>query len=180
MRGRFGLLSRRRTSGLALALTLALLNTTGWTAASLASEDFGRWERSTGSCRVGRLRPAGPGERALSCRTLRLDQQLPGLLSVRFVVPIEGSRFASHQLVFAGVLLRSSAAMRCAQGRCEPRWPMRLQVSAVATAGFDGRGVATGLPQAQLARGNCRLDERSASCEARSRDGETWQGDASW
>ena len=68
--------------------------------------------------------------------------------------------------MFAGVLAPGSEPMRCSDGRCTPRWPLKLEVTALASSGVDGAGVPTTLPQAQLAQGSCLLEEGEASCLA--------------
>ena len=68
--------------------------------------------------------------------------------------------------------------MRCGDGRCRPRWPLRLQVSAVAQSGYDPRGLALGLPASHLARGECLLERRRMRCSASSSGGLSWSASA--
>lgn len=160
--------------------------------------DFGRWEATVTRCRLG-ITPAGSkpkpvrqpaaapsgaallrpgGEEPEDCRTVRLDQQAAGLLTLRFIASGAGSRFASRQLTFAGVLEPGSVPMRCDEGRCEPQGILRVRISAVAQSGFDARGLALGLPQASLARGSCLVEGKSLRCQAEGGLGERWRAEA--
>jgi hypothetical protein len=145
----------------------------------LSGDDFGRWERPLRRCSV--ITPSGttgPVPPPASCRLLRLDQQMEGLLSVRFLQPGGDNAFLDRQLVFAGVLAEGSAPMACQRSRCEPRWPVRLRVSAVGQAGFGDGEAALGLTRAELASGQCLLDARSFRCEATGPEGRQWRVDA--
>ena len=139
-------------------------------------EDFGRWERKTQQCEIQLQEQRDTEVQRLSCRGVRLDQQLAGLLSIRFL-PAARDRSAPEQvLLFAGVLLRGSEPMRCRNGRCEPRWPVRVQLSALATS--NPRNL--GLPDARLVQGSCSLEQARALCHARDRDGRRWQATVRW
>ena len=145
----------------------------------LPGEDFGRWEGGLRRCRiVGSSSQASP-QQPISCRLLRLDQQMDGLLTVRFLQPGGSGAFVDRQLVFAGVLAEGSRGMQCQASRCEPRWPLRLRVSAVGQAGFGEATTSLGLTRAQLASGHCHLDGRAFRCEAVGPDGQRWQAEAS-
>jgi hypothetical protein len=112
----------------------------------------------------------------LSCRGVRLDQQLAGLLSIRFL-PAARDRSAPEQvLLFAGVLLRGSEPMRCRNGRCEPSWPIRVQLSALATS----HARSLGLPDARVVQGSCSLEVARVLCQARDREGRRWQATVRW
>lgn len=141
-------------------------------------EAFGRWQRHLSQCRISSSGPAAADPAAIpgsgGCGRLRLDQQLPGLLSLRFIASWGADALSSRELVFAGVLERGSASLRCQEGQCQPMGRLELQVTAVAMAGFDGRGLAGGVPRAILARGHCTLDSRRVRCEAAASDGEHW------
>lgn len=140
-------------------------------------EDFGRWEQSASRCRIVMPDLAAPSPaREGTCRGLRLDQQMAGLLGVRFLASTSRDGAPPGQLVFAGVLRRTSQPMACRDGRCTPRWPMVLQVSAVASNAFS----ALGLPTAQVALGECRLELHRATCQARDREGRQWQAQMQW
>ena len=144
----------------------------------LRGEDFGRWQGGLRRCRiVSTSRQASP-QQPSSCRVLRLDQQMEGLLTVRFLQPAGSGAFLDRQLVFAGVLAEGSRGMQCQASRCEPRWPLRLRVSAVGQAGFGEATASLGLTRAQLASGHCQLDGRAFRCEAVGSEGERWQAEA--
>ena len=65
-----------------------------------AIDAFGRWEQTLRHCRIERTPTGRPGAQAappaaageLRCQRLRLDQQLEGLLVVRWVSTAAGSR----------------------------------------------------------------------------------------
>jgi len=181
LRRRFGLLKLRpgRAALAALGLVLALdVLRTPLGARGRPGEDFGRWETALRRCRVITPSGTGPVPPPASCRLVRLDQQMEGLLSVRFLQPGGDNSFVDRQLVFAGVLAEGSAAMVCQRSRCEPSWPVRLRVSAVGQAGFGDGEAALGLTRAELASGQCLLDERSFRCEATGPEGRQWRVDA--
>ena len=143
-------------------------------------DGFGRWERNLNHCRITGVsgQPGAPlrkgAAKGVDCVRLRLDQQLPGLLSMRFVALSGRGGYGSSALMFAGVLERDSAPMHCLEGHCEPSGPLQLQVTAVAMAGFDARGLAGGVPRAILAKGQCSLNRREVRCRATAADGEHW------
>lgn len=151
-----------------------------------AGENVGRWQQGLRSCRIviaaAPMAADGAAASAASsshgCSTLRLDQLLEGLLTVRLVSSTTGGSRPSQQLVFAGVLSEGSRPMRCSEGRCRPRWPLRLLVSAVAQNGFDPRGLALGLPASHLARGECLLERRRLRCSASDSGGLAWSASA--
>jgi hypothetical protein len=164
-------------AGLALLAPLALaLPARG----SAGLEDFGRWATQLQQCRVAQSSAANQPGTAWPCQLLRLDQQMQGLLTVRFVALATASQPASRELVVAGMLETGSRPMRCRQGRCDPRWPMQLRVSAVAPGGVDSRGLAVGVPQARVARGQCLLEKRRARCQAGEPGGQRWEASARW
>ncbi|MEA5441398.1 hypothetical protein [Cyanobium gracile] len=162
---------------------LLLLALTGpWTALEaqdLSGEDFGRWEGGLRRCRIVSTSSQDSPQQPISCRVLRLDQQMEGLLTVRFLQPGGSGAFVDRQLVFAGVLAEGTRGMQCQASRCEPRWPLRLQVSAVGQAGFGEATPALGLTRAQLASGHCQLDGRTFRCEAVGQEGQRWQAEGS-
>jgi hypothetical protein len=166
-------------AGLTLLLALALdIRWAPLGAEEQPGDDFGRWERSLRRCSVITPSATGPAPPPASCRLLRLDQQMQGLLSVRFLQPGGQGSFLDRQLVFAGVLAEGSAAMACHRSRCEPRWPVRLRVSAVGQAGFGDGTAALGPTRAELASGRCLLDERAFRCEATGPEGRQWRVEA--
>jgi len=148
-------------------------------AQELPGEDFGRWESSLRRCRIVSTSSQSRQQPPASCRLLRLDQLMEGLLSVRFLQPGGNGSFLDRQLVFAGVLAEGSTGLQCQRSRCEPSWPLRLQVSAVGQAGFGDATAALGLTRAQLATGHCLLDGRSFRCEAIGQEGQQWRAEAS-
>ncbi len=185
---------------LALApLRAAPLSADTIAADTIAAEPYGRWERDLRRCRLerrgggdGGRSGAGPASRVLrqGCRGVRVDQQGEGLLSVRFLAGGSAAEGAvASQLSFAGVMESGSRPMRCQQLRCQPDWPIRLRVSAVAVSAVAVSAVAVSplhdsavresrgappLRQGQLARGQCQLSARVLRCRARSSDGEEW------
>lgn len=167
-----------------LQLVPAALRAQGAAEAGAPLEDFGRWQHSLSHCRIGASSAGRSGTTAdtsrgrRDCGRLRVDQQLPGLLSLRFISSWGPTTPGSRELVFAGVLERRSAPMHCLEGRCQPGGPLELQVTAVAVAGFDGQGLPGGVPRAILARGHCSLASHSVRCEASATDGERWSVEA--
>ena len=110
---------------------------------------------------------------------MRLEQNLEGLLSVRFLADGADSGLGAEQLLFAGVLEPGQRPMLCSpDGRCTPQWPTRVKVASVALARFDGRGLATAVPQTLLARGHCELMRRQVRCQAESDAGGLWSAEA--
>ncbi|KEF41953.1 MAG: hypothetical protein ER33_08830 [Cyanobium sp. CACIAM 14] len=165
-------------TGLALVVMAGLLECS-LRARELPGEDFGRWQRALQHCRILST-PSGTGPpRQESCSVLRLDQQLEGLLTVRFLLPGGERPSLDRQLVFAGVLEEDSPGMRCRMSRCVPRWPLRLRVSAVGQTGYGATAAAMELTRAQLATGSCRLEAREVVCEAVGPAGERWRAEAS-
>lgn len=139
-------------------------------------DDFGRWERSAQQCEIQiEEQPESPPER-LPCSGVRLDQQLAGLLSIRFLPAGQERSVPSHQLLFAGVLRPGSQPMRCRDSRCEPSWPVRVQLSALATTNVR----TLGLPQARVVQGSCSLESARVICTARDREGGRWQATVRW
>lgn len=169
MRGRLGvLMGIRRGQLVPLIGTLLLAGLAAVAPANrpqpVSAEGFGRWETALRHCRM-----SSQGQSERPCRRLRLEQNLEGLLSIRFVGQGQGGLLASEELTFAGVLAEGYRPMACRpDGRClEPRQPVQLLVGSVARASFNSRGLINALPQARLARGQCRLALREIRCEAR-------------
>lgn len=141
--------------------------------AGVRAEGFGRWVSSTRQCDLQINR------REQNCQAVRLDQNLAGLLTVRFLVEADGARGAAEELLFVGQLKEGQPAMRCsADGRCDPQWPTRLMVSTVADSRYDARGLIVGLPQTHLVRGSCMLERQRVRCDASSRTGDSWIAEA--
>ncbi len=148
-------------------------------------EAVGRWELALRHCRL-ELRPpatrpgtsADAAPRPLSCRALRLDQQLPGLLSLRLLGADAGAGGAAGQLVLAGVLEPGSQPLRCRQLRCRPRGAVRMLVSAVARSGLPLDPGTAAVLRSQLAQGRCVLEGRRLQCLVRGADGEEWRVEA--
>lgn len=152
-------------------------------ASMIAAEPYGRWERNLRRCRLER-RGGSDGERSgaepsasqlrQGCRTVRLDQQEQGVLSVRFLAGGSAPGAVANQLSFAGVMESGSRPMQCQQLRCRPDWPIQLRVSAVATSAWLASQGASPLQQGHLAQGRCQLSARMLRCHARSNNGEEW------
>ena len=133
------------------------------------SESIGRWEQTLNSCQILH-QPADLSSKQPSqgCLKLRLEQNIEGLLSARFVA-------AAEVVVFAGALAKGQLPMRCNQdGACKPQWPTQLEVSTVASGKLDPSGLPAGLPLARLARGNCVIQRNRIDCHALAADGERW------
>lgn len=141
---------------------------------------FGRWESKLSSCKLQQGQVGSPLQaQRQGCGRLRLEQNLEGLLSVRLITPSGSQRFGSQNLVFGGELAQGQQPMRCGtDGQCQPRWPIRLEVSTVASSLLTEQGLAPTIPLAQLAKGSCLLERRSLECEARDRDGRFWEAKA--
>jgi len=144
-------------------------------------EDFGRWQSRPSHCRLRQTSSsAGARPATRDCRSVRIDQQLPGLLSLRFSEASADGPLGSPQLTLAGVLQPGSRAMNCRDGRCQPQWPLTLQVSALAARGLGARADLSQLPQARLAQGICHLNAQGVRCQAEDSDGLLWQVEADW
>jgi hypothetical protein len=186
--GRLGLLSRnrRRPPGprqLALALVLVLTGGLIGLCCQPAGRagGFGRWQSRANPCSFANslARPTSPDREPRRCQLVRLEQNLEGLLSVRFLADGSDPQLGAEQLLFAGVLENGQQPMRCRpDGRCTPHWPTRVVVATVAVARFDERGLATTVPQTLLARGHCELMRGEVRCQAESDEGERWSAQA--
>jgi hypothetical protein len=154
-----------------------------------AVDDFGRWEREVRRCQLGMApggaivhKPVAPSRRgliptrvaSLGCQTVRLDQQLPGLLSVRFFSRGQGPGPSKRLLMFAGILERGSQAMACRAGSCGWSSPMRLRVSALAELGLSELGGSTSLPTTRLVQGSCQIQPKRIRCQAQMEGEESW------
>jgi hypothetical protein len=126
---------------------------------------------------VGQAQPLREQEQG--CVRLRLEQNMEGLLSVRLIALSGSQVFGSRSLVFAGVLAPGQKPMSCSpDGKCKPQWPIRLNVSTLATnVELDGSPAPT-LPLALLAKGTCLLEIRSLRCEASDSSGQVWKAQA--
>ena len=152
-----------------------------WASAAPAG-GFGRWEIGLRGCSLSQGQMGQPQllrELEPNCVRLRLEQNMEGLLSVRLITPSANQLFGSRSLVFAGVLAPGQKPMRCsADGECKPQWPIRLDVSSVATnVELDGSPAPT-LPRALLAKGACLLERRRLRCEASDSSGQLWEAQA--
>lgn len=178
--GGFGLLigPGLRALVLLLVLTPPVIRAEGRPGMGL--HDFGRWERSTLRCLIRSLEEPNSGEQESSCHSLRLDQQMAGLLSIRLLPELRSGRAAGSQLVFAGVLAQGSQPLQCREGRCELQGEMVLRVSAVASGAMGGAGQPLRLPQTHLAQGSCRLELQQGYCQARDREGRRWSAQLRW
>lgn len=114
------------------------------------------------------------------CRSVRLDQQLAGLLTIRFLPSLRGASQPATQLTYTGVLAPRSQPMGCRAGRCDLQGDLELRVSAVAISALDRMGLPIGLPQAFLARGYCSVAERRVNCQARVSAQRSWAARARW
>jgi len=155
------------------ALLIGLAGCLAWgmaLAPKAGSESFGRWEQTLNSCQI-QHQPANLGSKQPSqgCLKLRLEQNIEGLLSARFMAPGE-------VVVFAGALAKGQLPMRCNKdGACKPQWPTQLEVSTVASGRLEPSGLPAGLPLARLARGNCVIQRNRIDCHALAADGEQWR-----
>jgi hypothetical protein len=114
-----------------------------------------------------------------TCQLVQLDQQVEGMLTVRFIAP-GAQKDSVNQLIVVGLLQPQSQPLLCQQGLCQPAGPLTTVVSTVSERSFDGRGLAQGLPKVWLASGSCRFEGRSVRCEAATPDGQRWQANASF
>ena len=144
--------------------------------ADRALEAVGRWERPLRRCRLVRRQP--PGAAAAGCRGVRLDQQLPGLLSLRLLGAELRRAGPPGQLVFAGALEPGSRPLVCRQLRCRPEGPLLLQVSAMARSAIPLGPGGSALLQAQRAEGRCSLQGQKLACRVRGDNGEDWEVEA--
>ncbi|MEB3271242.1 MAG: hypothetical protein VKJ44_06305 [Synechococcus sp.] len=119
-------------------------------------------------------------ETELPCQSVRLDQLLPGLLTIRFVPALRRAAQPATQLAFTGVLAASSPPLGCRDGTCDPRGDLELRVSAVAISGLDPQGLPVSLPQALLARGSCSVAARLVICQAWVAAQRHWRAEAYW
>lgn len=142
------------------------------------SDGFGRWESQILRCQLHWPAQLPGNATSSGCIKLRLDQSIEGMLRVRFINAAGGSRFASEELTFAGLLPKSDQPMRCQQGACSPSWPLRMRVHGVASRRFDARGLAAQLPSNQLAKGSCTLGPTKLVCQAKGPDGQLWKASA--
>jgi hypothetical protein len=140
----------------------------GLIASSKAQDQgFGRFSTKLVRCSV--LTP-GNARNLRNCGRLRIDQNVEGLLSVRF-----GLVGGAEDLVFAGMLKEGSSPMACSgDGRCTPRFPLELGVNALASSLMDSRGLALGLPRSHVVRGSCRIEVVRIRCEASGDGAERW------
>ncbi len=147
---------------------------------AVQGEGFGRWTTKLRHCTLAHGLVEWPLQaQRQTCQRLRLEQNMEGLLSVRLIQPSAHQRFGSQTLVFGGVLAGGQKTMRCnANGECQPRWPIRLEVATVASNLVNGQGVGPTLPMAQLARGSCLMERRTLQCEARDQTGQFWEAKA--
>lgn len=137
--------------------------------------DFGRFSEKLVRCSIS---APGSQRNLRSCGRLRIEQNLVGVMSVRFSLSSSGGRYSSEDLVFAGMLSEASEPMACrGDGRCEPRFPVQLSVNAIASSLYTRQGLAATLPRARIARGQCRIEAVRASCEATGRNGERWSAE---
>ena len=155
------------------ALLIGLTGCLAWGLAlppRAGSESFGRWEQTLNSCQILH-QPANSSSKQPSqgCLKLRLEHNMAGLLSARFMA-------AGEVMVFAGALAKGQLPMRCNQdGACKPQWPTQVEVSTVASGRLEASGLPAGLPLARLARGNCVIQRNRIDCHALAADGEQWR-----
>jgi hypothetical protein len=168
LRGGFGLLK--------LALLIALQAgglTLEASSAPASGQGYGRWESQTHHCDL-RI-----NQKARGCHAVRLEQNLAGVLTVRFLADGQGSAVTAEDLLFVGQIKQGQPAMACSDdGRCKPRLPTALTVSTVAGSRYDDRGLILELPRTHLARGTCTLQKARLHCEARNPTGGSWMAEA--
>lgn len=177
-RTRSGPSPHQRRLGLAAGLVGAL----GWLCCQVSGHagGFGRWQAQVQQCSIqGGSAVSRPGWQARRCQVVRLEQNLEGLLSVRFLSDGSGVEHGAEHLLFAGVLEQDQRPMHCsADGRCRPSWPTRLVVATLSASRFDGRGLPTGVPRTQLVQGECEVTRAVVRCEARNAAGDAWSAQA--
>jgi hypothetical protein len=159
---------------LVLSIAILALATPSASNASTPNFDFGGYSERLVRCNVT---TSLFRKYWRSCGQLRIQQHIDGLMSVRFSL-VGNDRPSNSDLVFAGVVSNGSKSMACrGDGRCEPRFPLTLKVSAISTAIFDRNGLAITLPMGLVARGSCRIEAWRARCEATDMDGTSWIAD---
>jgi hypothetical protein len=150
--------------------------------APASAEGYGRWQTETNACSLRAEAQAAleSAARPHTCQAIRLEQNLAGLLTVRFLSMGVAGDGAAEQLIFVGQLDTGQEPMRCSrEGRCNPHWPTSLTVTTVAASRYNPRGLLISLPRTHLARGSCRLEKRLLRCEASSTTGgATWAAEA--
>lgn len=142
-------------------------------------DDFGLWKGSLNTCSVVRVSHPHGQRQPMECNSFRLNQQIRGIISVRFESWKGVNNHNIGKLVLAGVLEEKSLSMRCRQGRCQPQFPIKLQISALAESYENDLGLASKVPHSYLARGYCQIEISRVHCVAKTLDGIEWSADAS-
>jgi hypothetical protein len=137
-----------------------------------AGENFGRLHSPSRTC-SSNLSGSAPAP----CHAVQFDQQLEGLLNIRFISS-RGSGDGRDQLTFVGTLSAESTPLSCRQGRCRLQGPVQTTVTSISETGFDERGVPIGLPKAWPSKGQCSVQQRQVRCEGKALSGETWRANA--
>lgn len=155
---------------IATCFSLGALVLAAWASApKVEGEGFGRWETALDRCQLEHRSANGLRQPHQDCLRLRLDQNIEGLLTARFLAP-------GQEMVFAGRLASGQQPMRCNNdGACKPEWPTQLIVQTAADAGLDRRGLPASMPSARLAQGHCEIQKRVIQCQALAADGEEWR-----
>ncbi|MFM9040901.1 MAG: hypothetical protein ACKOHJ_01355 [Vulcanococcus sp.] len=131
-------------------------------------QGFGRWQQEVSQC-VLQLE----SRRIERCQGLRLDQRNEAVLRLSVLAPSPEPGLA-QELTFVGELDPGSAPMRCNDGVCQVEAPMRLALTVVRSAQFNGRGLVVGYPQTTPASGRCELSKTQVTCRAESSTGQLW------
>ena len=83
------------------------------------------------------------------------------------------------RLILAGLLMPGSEPMRCRDTRCDPQWPLRVQLSALASQELDRMDLPTSLPRTRLAQGDCKIDGMGMNCQVSEAD-QRWSMTIRW
>lgn len=134
-------------------------------------EPFGRWQPKLSRCE--RHLPTAAAAVAEPCLAVLVDQRGAGVFRVSWL-DASSSQGVAQVLTFVGTLAPGAQPMACRQARCQLVQPFALVLSSVSQSAFDRRGLASALPSAWPATGQCQLERERIQCEARALSGEVW------
>ena len=152
--------------GLTIPLGLAM-GTPGW-----CRDEFGRWQGSVQECLI-----KVEGQNAWSCQRLEVIQTSQQVLSLRFLRTQDGL-MSPRQLQLIG-RVNGGEGLDCDPNGCTLTPQLHLEVTALATMQFDGRGLAKAMPNGNVAKGQCQWLERQLRCRFQAGHGPNWSIQAS-
>jgi hypothetical protein len=153
-----------------LALTLPLglaMGTPGW-----CRDDFGRWQGPLQECLI-----SVEGQKAWNCQRLEVIQTSPQVISLRFLRTQDGL-LSPRRLQLIG-RINGGEGLDCDANGCTLTPQLHLEVTALATMQFDGRGLAKAMPIGNVARGQCQWQQRQLRCRFQVGKGPDWSIQAS-